>query len=560
MDGLSDVIVVGAGAAGCTAALVAAHAGLSVTILEKTEYIGGSTAVSGGAIWIPGTRFQTPDATDDRASVLTYLQCFLNNHGDPKLLAAFLDEGPNAIDFLEAHTALRFQSRPLAPDYRSELPGASRSGRTFDVVPFDARTLGDAFKWIRPPRREFTLFGGMMVNRRDIDALLGATKSWAALRHSASLLSRFVVDRFSYDRGTRLVMGNSLAGRLLKSVLDAGINLYRETKVEGLLKQQGSVKGVVVSHRGKTGRIVANRGVVLATGGFPVARQLAASAVPFAEMHRTVAPLSNDGDGIRLGISAGGRLADHNIGPALLTPVSILREANGTETVFPHLILDRQKPGLIAVAGDGRRFVNEARSYHDFVLGMYAHDDAVPAHLVCDADFLWRYGLGLLKPRSLSPRRLVAAGYLFEAPTIIKLAKQIGVASEALSEAVNRNNEAAISGKDLDFGRGSSLYERHLGDPDHGPNPCIGPIRKPPFYAVKVFPGDIGSAVGLVTDARSRVLDGQDAPVPGLFCCGADMNSVFAGTYPGSGITLGPALTFGYIAGKELASQNPAGS
>ena len=248
-------------------------------------------------------------------------------------------------------------------------------------------------------------------------------------------------------------MGNSLAGRLLKSVLDAGIDLRRESKVEELLKQQGTVKGVAVSHRGKSDRLIANRGVVLATGGFPVARQLTASTVPFAEMHRTVAPLSNDGDGIRLGISVGGRLADNNIGPALLTPVSILREANGTETVFPHLILDRQKPGLIAVAGNGRRFVNEACSYHDFVLGMYAHD-AVPAHLVCDADFLWRYGLGLLKPHSLSVRRLVAAGYLIEAPTVIELAEQIGVASVALSDAVNRNNEAAVSGNDLDFGRG----------------------------------------------------------------------------------------------------------
>jgi hypothetical protein len=190
---------------------------------------------------------------------------------------------------------------------------------------------------------------------------------------------------------------------------------------------------------------------------------------------------------------------------------------------------------------------------------MYAHPQAVPAHLICDARFLWRYGLGLVKPLSLALRGFVEAEYLIEAPTIENLADRLGIPAAALAEAVNRNNEAAVSGVDMDFGRGTSLYERHLGDPEHGPNPCIGPIGKPPFYAVKVFPGDIGSALGLVADTHARVLDSDNTPIAGLYCCGADMNSIFAGTYPGSGITLGPALTFGYIAGRELATRGRAG-
>jgi hypothetical protein len=548
-----DVIVVGSGAAGCTAALVVAHSGLRVAIVEKTKYVGGSTALSGGAIWIPGTRFQSPDAADDRAKVLTYLQQFLNGHADLTLLDAFLDQGPSAIDFLETKTALRFQARTLAPDYRSELPGAARNGRTIDVMPFDGRELGEAFEWIRPPRSEFMLFGGMMVNRRDIDALLGVTRSWSQLVHSAGLVSRFLLDRVQYDRGTRLVMGNSLVGRLLKSVLDAGIDLRRDTRAEELIRQDGAVRGVIVSHNSRIIRLIARRGVVLAAGGVPADKPLAQCVLPFAKLHRTVAPQSSDGDGVRLGLSAGGRLAGNNVGPAHLSPVSIMRNADGSETVFPHLILDRQKPGLIAVGRDGRRFVNEACSYHDFVLAMYAHDEAVPAYLICDARFLWRYGLGLVKPLRFSARRFVRAGYLVQAPTIEKLAGRIGVPPSVLAQVVERNNEAAGSGVDVDFGRGTSLYERHLGDPGHEPNPCIGPIEKPPFYAVKVFPGDIGSALGLVADAQARVLDDQNAPIPGLYCCGADMNSIFVGTYPGAGITLGPALTFGYIAGRELA-------
>jgi succinate dehydrogenase/fumarate reductase flavoprotein subunit len=553
MDNVYDVIVVGSGAAGCTAALVAAHAGLKVIILEKTAYVGGSTAISGGAIWIPETRFRADDSSDDRVKVLTYLQAFLNNHGDPAMLEAFLDEGPKAIDFLETNTALRFQSRPLAPDYRSELPGAAHSGRTIDVRPFDGRQLGAAFDWLRPPRTDFLLFGGMMVNRRDIDALLGATRSWQNMRHGGRLLLRFLADRTRYVRGTRLVMGNSLAGHLLKSVLDAGIELRREARVNALIQNGRRVQGVIVSQKSEMTRLFAQYGVVLATGGLPSDSQLAKSVLPFAAVHRTVAPDANDGEGIRLGLSAGGRLADNNIEPAHLAPVSILREKDGKETVFPHLILDRQKPGLIAVGGDGRRFVNEARSYHDFVLAMYAHDAAVPAHLICDARFLRRYGLGLVKPRSFSIKYFIRLGYLVEAPTIKQLADRIGVSPGALAKEVDRNNEAAISGIDADFGRGTSIYERHLGDPDHAPNPCIGPICHPPFYAMKIFPGDIGSALGLVADPKARVLDSKNAPIPGLFCCGADMNSIFAGTYPGSGITLGPALTFGYIAGKAVA-------
>ena len=470
MDAEYDVVVVGSGAAGCTAALIAAHFGLEVVIVEKTAYVGGSTAISGGAIWIPQTRYDV--GADDRSKVMAYLQPFLNNHGDPATLETFLDEGPKAIEFLEQHTALRFQSRPLAPDYRAELPGAALKGRTIDVVPFDGRQLGDAFSWIRPPTREFLAFGGMMVNRRDINALLGFTSSWADFRHSLELVSRFVRDRLRYERGTRLVMGNGLSARLLKSVLDAKIELRRETEAKSLIAENGGgVSGIVVQRANETFRLRARRGVVLATGGFPADKARTKTLLPYADCHRTVAPGSNMGDGIRLGVSVGGRLAEDNVGTALLAPVSVFKADDGTETVFPHLILDRQKPGLVAVDRNGKRFVNEACSYHDFVLAMYAHDAAVPAHLICDRRFLWRYGLGLVKPRSLTTRRFIDAGYLLKAPTIKILARRIGIDETVLTATIARNNDDAISGCDPAFHKGVSPYDRHLGDPAHGPQP-----------------------------------------------------------------------------------------
>ena len=551
-DSVYDVIVVGSGAAGLTTAVVAAHFGLKVVVLEKTGYVGGSTAVSGGAIWIPGTRH---DGASDRAEVLTYLRAVLANRGDPDCLQTFLDEGPRAIDFLEANTTLRFQSRPLAPDYRSETAGAALAGRTIDIVPFDGRQLGEAFDWIRPPTREFLAFGGMMVNRRDIDALLTMTRTRASFRHATGLLLRYARDLLRYRRGTRLVMGNGLVGRLLKSVLNAGIELRREANVEDLIRDdRGAIRGVIVSDAGKMSRIAARHGVVLATGGFPSDAARARTLLPHADVHRTVAPPSNTGDGIRLGLGVGARLAEHNVGPVLLAPVSVLKEQDGAETVFPHLILDRQKPGLVAVNDQGRRFVNEACCYHDFVLAMYGSEGAVPAHLVCDSTFLRRYGLGLVRPRAFRRRRFVAAGYLREASTLESLADQIGIDARGLRDTVERNNIAAGTGVDKEFGKGRAAYDRHLGDPARGPNPCLGSIVSPPFYAVTVYPGDIGSALGLVTDNRARVIGSAGAPIPGLFCCGADMNSIFAGTYPGSGITLGPALTFGYVAGMELVN------
>lgn len=552
-----DVVVVGSGAGGMAAALTARAAGLSVLVVEKTDAFGGSTAVSGGAVWIPDNPHMAGVGhTDSREAVTTYLARTVGNRARTDLMTAYLDRGPEMVAFLEANTAVKFAARPYSPDYKPELEGASFGGRTLDPVEFDGRRLGRWFDTLRRPIPQFLAAGGMMVNRKDIDALLGMAKDRAKARHAGGLLVRYVRDRLTgWSRGTRLLMGNALAAMLLKSAVDAGVDLRRGTPVAAL---ERSASGRVVGVRlgGPQPRTVAaRRAVVLATGGFPQSAARRAEMLPHAAVHRSMAPAGNTGDGLALALSAGGVLETENVGPALWAPVSVLKE-NGRETVFPHLIMDRQKPGLVAVNSAGRRFVNEATSYHEFVAAMHrAHAEVpcIPAFLVVDRRFLRRYGLGAVRPAPYPIGRYLKAGYLIEAPTIAALAARIGVPADALAETVAQMNAAAAAGDDPVFNRGRSAYDRYLGDPAHGPNPCLGPIATPPFYAVAVWPGDIGTAAGLKVDTAARVLGADGRPIDGLYACGNDMNSLMAGTYPAAGITLGPALTFGYIAGRAIA-------
>jgi succinate dehydrogenase/fumarate reductase flavoprotein subunit len=557
-DEVHDVVVVGSGAGGMAAALTAAHHGLDVLVIEKTDSIGGSTAVSGGAVWIPmNPHSREVGVEDSREAVLTYLQAILGNRMRRDMIDAFLDAGPRMVSFMEDNTALRFVPRAISPDYQSNLEGASSGGRTIDPAPYDGRELGDKFNLLRNPIAEFLVFGGMMVGRKDIDSLLGIRSSWANFRDSTKLLLRYGLDRLRYPRGTRLLMGNALAARLLKSALDRNIPLRTGTAAAKLLLDGSRVVGLEVERDGRTSRIGAKRGVVLATGGFPADAAMRSAWLPHADQHYSMAPVGNSGDGLKLAREAGASIDTDNIGNAFWTPVSVMRDRDGRQIRFPHLILDRQKPGVIAVNHAGRRFVNEATSYHEFVEAMHrAHESepTIPAYLVCDANFLRNYGLGLVRPAARSLSRFLDNGYLVAANTIAELARKLDVDAANLAESVAQMNRAAASGNDPAFGKGSTAYNRYLGDPAHTPNPCLGPIETPPFYAVRVFPGDIGTAAGLKTDAKARVLDGNHHPIPGLFASGNDMNSIMAGAYPGAGITLGPALTFGYIAGLELAN------
>lgn len=556
-----DVVVVGSGAAGLAAAIVAAHAGLDVLVIEKTQWFGGSTAVSGGAVWIPDNHLMGDvGQTDSRESVMRYLQGTLGNHLRADMIEAFLDNGPRMLRWMHDNTELRLAARAVTPDYDSEAEGAASGGRALDPVPYDARRLGPLFKRLRPPFRTFMAFGGLMVGRADIDHLLGALRSRQSFAYSMRLLGRYALDRLRHRRGTRLLMGNALAARLLRSAADAGVRLWTDTAAGELLQEHGQVAGLMATRKGQAVRLRARRGVVLATGGFAASSAHRNRLIPHPELHRSMSPDGNTGDGAAMAERVGGALQEGNANHAFWAPVSVRHHKDGTETAFPHLIMDRSKPGLIAVNGTGARFTNEALSYHDFVEAMHRANErapSLPSWLICDHRFLRRYGMGMARPGLRPHGRLIREGYLKRARTLAGLAAAIGVPTAALEDTVRRVNGFAITGVDADFGKGSTAYNRYLGDAAHGPNPCLGPIEHAPFYAVAVWPGDIGSATGLRTDAAARVLDAASHPIPGLYACGNDMNSVMAGLYPAAGITLGPALTFGFIAGEALAADAP---
>ena len=403
------------------------------------------------------------------------------------------------------------------------------------------------------------LFGGMMISRADIPHLRRMSKSPRSALHVAKLLFKYGMQRLGARRGTTLYLGNALVARLFKSALDLGVIIRTCTTVTRL-EADASGRISLLETRDASARLHrlrASRGVVLATGGISHDAELRGYFVPDSagDLSATVAA-GNSPRGARLATAIGAQLSAPTKDGAFWVPASTFTRADGSRGVYPHTVTDRAKPGLIAVDGKGQRFVNEAVSYHEFVRAQLAHaNSAIPAWLICDSRFIWKYGLGKIKPFTASLNADVASGYLKRAYTLADLARLIGAPSPALSQTVETFNKDAERGEDPAFGRGSNIYQRSLGDADHTPNPCIAPIKDGPFYAVAVQPADLGMSAGIVTDDQARVLAVDGKPIAGLFACGNDMASIMEGAYPGPGITLGPALTFGWIAGRRAAAE-----
>jgi 3-oxosteroid 1-dehydrogenase len=550
---------VGAGVGGMTASLVGSIEGLDVLLCEKSDMVGGTTSTSAGTIWIPGTvqsrRIGVPDSVEQAAA---YLDSVIGPEVGLVQRQAFLASGPQIIDYLEERTDVVFAAAKQHPDYIANHPGGARGGRALAPPPFDGRNLGDDFARVRPPRSEFLVLGGMMVSKPDIEPLLHPFRSWRAFCHAAGLLLRHAADRLSHRRGTRLVMGNALVGRLLYSLRKRNVEILVESKLVELIKAGGAVVGAVIETPGGIEKIQARRGVVLATGGIGWNHALRSELLPEPAQRYSLSPRTNTGDGIEIARRAGAGLDRAHDSAAFWMPVSVLRDDRGNVSVWPHIIMDRAKPGLIAVTAAGRRFVNEANSYHDFVQGMLRSNDrepTIPAYLICDRSFIRDYGIGLVHPGTRDLEPFIKDGYLITAPTLDGLADSLKLDRETFLSTVAAHNRYAETGVDEEFGKGGNALNQFNGDPASTPNPCLRKIEKAPFFAVAVWPADLASSAGLSADSEARVLDGDGVAIPGLYACGNDMSSIMRGHYPGPGTTIGPAMVFAWRAVMHAADR-----
>ena len=544
-----DVVVMGSGAAGLTAALVAAKAGNTVAVLEKANHFGGTTAISGGGIWIPVSPQAKAEGVDDSIEVArNYVLGVVGNRAERALIDAYLNNGPEMIEWLAANSETVFQISPPSSDWYPEVPGAVDFGRLLAPSEYDVKKLGKNFDRLQKPRQEFNAPGGMMIDLFDLP-YIAKLPSPGALWYMAKIAIRFALDKRKLGRGSRLTMGNALAARLLHSAIDAGVDLYEATPVEGLVTADGKVTGVRATVKGISTEIAANKGVILASGGFSANAEMRKAYIPFAQQHVSILPYENTGDGILSAQSAGAVMGAENHVNAVWAVVSKRTRADGYIERYAHLI-DMSKPGCIAVNKAGQRFGNEA-SVH-FVEAMHA-TGTVPANIIANAKFVKKYGMGLVLPGGGKIKEMVACGYMKTGKTLAELAAQIGVDAAGLEATAAKVKADAAAGKDTQFGKGETQIDIEIGDPKHTPNACFGPLGDGPYYAIEIFPGDGSTTVGVKIDDQCRVIGQNGAPIAGLYAAGLDANSIWQGKSPAHGCNVGPAMVTGYIAGKSLA-------
>jgi len=556
-----DLIVVGSGAAALSAAVTAAIVGLRTAVIEKADALGGTTAISAGGVWIPcnhlasaaGVR-DTPEAAWD------YLRHCAGACFRPDLVAAFITHAPRMLRFMEDRAAVRFSYAAGRPDYRPDVPGAAHEGRTIHPLPFDGRHLGPQIGRLRPPLREMTFLGLMIKPGPDLKHFLNALRSFDSFRFVARKLARHFRDLIVHRRPMDLSNGNALVARLMLSALEHGADIFTACGLESIEVRDGRVVAIQVATAKGLRRMVASRGIVLAAGGFSHDRARQQQLFPHAargQSHHSPVPATLTGDALRAAEAAGARLNLHQRHAACWAPVSRIPKSDGTHVNFPHLI-DRQKPGFIAVNRSGLRFVNEASSYHDFGQAMIATceaDSEVTAYLIADHRAMRRYGMGAARPHPLPFGEHLRSGYLIRAESLAELARRLELPTETFLETLRTFNEHARVGHDPAFGKGSNLYNQYNGDASHRPNPCLAPIESAPFYAVRLHIGELGTLLGLDIDHRARVLDQTGRPIAGLYAAGNDASNLMGGDYPGGGATLGPGMCTGYLAALHAAGQ-----
>ena len=545
-----DVVVVGAGAAGMSAALRAASHGLETVLLEKSEYFGGSTARSGGGVWIPDNyALRAAGESDGIEAAKTYLDAIV---GDvvPKLRRdTYLERGPEVMDFIRDHSPVRFRWVPEYADYQPEQPGGRARGRSVEPDPIDGRIIGEELERLHPQYTKAP--ANMVVLQRDFRKIsLGLRTLGGPITMLRVLLRRTLA---GLRRQRLFGMGNAIAIGLRKALMDAGVPVVHEAELSELVLSEGRVVGVKVLRDGTEHVVRARRGVVIGSGGFERNLEMREKYQPKpTSVDWTTGSQFNTGGGISAGITAGAEVAlmdDSWWGPTIPLPSG------------PWFCLaERNLPGSIIVNQAGKRYMNEALPYVEATHKIYEGEATgvghVPSWMVIDTRYRNRYLFAGLFPRQPFPGRWFKHGTIKRASTLAGLAEEIGVPASALEATVERFNGFARSGVDEDFGRGESAYDKYYSDPTVKPNPSLGAIDQGPFYAVKIVPGDLGTKGGLVTDERARVLRPDGSPIEGLYAAGNASAAVMGHTYPGPGGTIGPALVFGYLAADDIAASS----
>ncbi|MGO3326953.1 3-oxosteroid 1-dehydrogenase [Gordonia sp. (in: high G+C Gram-positive bacteria)] len=549
-----DVIVVGAGAAGLSAALTAKTKGLQTVLIEKSPYWGGSTSRSGGGVWIPNNSVLRRDGVEDTVEeARRYVHSIIGEHTPAERIDAYIDRGPEALDYLMAHAPLDLEWVKGYSDYYPEAPGGRSGGRSVEPKPFDASRLGEDLDTLHPQYTKAPL--NMVVLQSDYRWLNIGMRHWRGVQRMLKVALRFFVAR---TRGKKMIaMGAALAAELLLGCRQAGVDIRLNTPLTDLIVEDGKVVGVVAEVDGVPTRLFARRGVILGSGGFENNETMRAEyqRAPISTDWTTGAP-SNTGDGIKAAMKTGAGVAimdDAWWGPTIPLPKG------------PWFALsERSVPGSFIVNERGQRFMNESLPYVEAVHQMYGGEfgqgegpgENVPSWLIFDQRCRNRYMFAGVTARQPLPKSWLKSGVVVKAASIAELAEKTGLPADALAETTSRFNGFARAGKDDDFHRGDSAYDHYYGDITNKPNPSLGTVDKGPFYAATMVPGDLGTKGGVTTDVAGRVLREDGSVIEGLYASGNTSAPVMGHTYAGPGATIGPAMVFGYLAALDAAAES----
>jgi 3-oxosteroid 1-dehydrogenase len=558
-----DVVIIGSGAAGAMAALRAADLGLKTVIIEKAHKFGGTSATSGGVMWIPGHGMEG-NASDTREQALEYLRNVIKVPVNADRLESYVDQASAMLGFLKATGVPVFAA--AWPDYFPDAPGA-RADRSVIVPTFDGRELGDdRYHLMRDQYNRFKLFGRYAMDLTETFSLMMQQKGWRMT--AAKMISRYWLDRSTRrvsHRDRRFTQGAALMGHTYKQVFARGAELRLATALDELIvDKSGAVTGVKLSNMGRSYAIAARHGVILAAGGFEWNQQLRDRFYPVPGLirHSSTPEDGNRGEAL-IAAEKIGASTEHTEQGWWIPTTNFPSPGSNNFHETHQAAFDVGRPWSVCVNRNGVRFVNEATGYDSFGQAMVDDHQKTQANMPCwlifDAKFRAKFSAGGLMPTAHTSERRVPSDwwdhYVFRAPSIDALAKKIDVPSGALGDTVAKINAYSKTGVDPDFGRGGNIYDQFFGDPTVGPNPNLGPLDTAPYYAVPINNGDLGTKGGVRCDARARVLDGTGQPIPNLYAAGNNAGSPFGDCYPGAGATIGPAMTFGFIAANDIAER-----